>query len=81
MKKVYKFFATWCGPCKMLSKTLSTVESPLEIEEIDVDQNKDLAKEFKIRGVPTLIIVEDDKELKRKTGVMSAEDYLQWVNS
>ena len=81
MKKVYKFSATWCGPCKMLSKTLSTIESPLEIQEIDVDQNQELAQQFRIRGVPTLVIMDGDTEVKRKSGAMSAQEYLQWVNS
>jgi thioredoxin 1 len=80
MKKVYKFSAAWCGPCKMLSKTLSTIESPVEIEEIDIDANQDLTKQYRIRGVPTLVLIEDEKEIKRKTGVMSAPDFLAWVN-
>jgi len=81
MKKVYKFSATWCGPCKMLAKTLSTVESPLPIEEIDTDANPLLTQQFKVRGIPTLVIVEDDVEVKRKVGVMSSEEFLEWVNS
>ena len=81
MKKVYKFSATWCGPCKMLAKTLSTVESPIPIEEIDIDANPTLTQQFKVRGVPTLVIVEDDVEVKRKVGVLSATEFLGWVNS
>ncbi len=81
MKKVYKFSATWCGPCKMLAKTLSNIESPLPIEEIDIDKNPELTQQFKVRGVPTLVIVEDDVELKRKVGVMSGPEFLEWVNS
>lgn len=81
MKKVYKFSATWCGPCKMLAKTLSTIESPLPIEEVDIDANPTLTQQFKVRGVPTLVIVEDDVEVKRKVGVLSATEFLGWVNS
>lgn len=81
MKKVYKFSATWCGPCKMLAKTLSTIESPLPIEEIDIDVNPTLTQQFRVRGVPTLVIVEDDVEVKRKVGVMSGPEFLEWVNS
>lgn len=81
MKKVYKFSATWCGPCKMLAKTLSNIESPLPIEEIDIDKNPELTQQFKVRGVPTLVIVEDDVEVKRKVGVMSGPEFLEWVNS
>ena len=81
MKKVYKFSASWCGPCKMLAKTLSTIESPLPIEEVDIDANPTLTQQFKVRGVPTLVIVDDDMEVKRKVGVISGPEFLEWVNS
>lgn len=81
MKKVYKFSATWCGPCKMLAKTLSAIESPLPIEEVDIDANPTLTQQFRVRGVPTLVIVEDDIEVKRKVGVISGPEFLEWVNS
>lgn len=81
MKKIYKFSAAWCGPCKMLSKTISTIESPLPIEEVDIDANPTLTQQFRVRGVPTLVIVEDDVEVKRKVGVMSGPEFLEWVNN
>lgn len=81
MKKVYKFSASWCGPCKMLAKTLSTIESPLPIEEVDIDANPTLTQQFRVRGVPTLVLVEDDIEVKRRVGVMSGPEFLEWVNS
>ena len=81
MKKVYKFSAAWCGPCKMLAKTMSTIESPVPIEEVDIDSNPTLTQQFRVRGVPTLVIVEDDVEVKRKVGVMSGPEFLEWVNS
>lgn len=81
MKKIYKFSAAWCGPCKMLSKTLATIESPVQIEEIDIDQNIELTQQYKVRGVPTLVLVEEDKEVKRKVGVVSAQEFLEWANS
>jgi len=81
MKKIYKFSATWCGPCKMLSKTLAAIESPIEIEEVDINTNPELTQEYRVRGVPTLVLVEDDKEVKRKVGVMTAEEFLQWAKT
>jgi thioredoxin 1 len=82
MKKVYKFSATWCPPCKRLSENLRNIESPIQIEEIDIDldENKELSRKFKIRGIPTMVIVDGDVELKRKSGPMSAKEYLEWVN-
>ena len=80
MKKVLKFSASWCGPCKMLAKTISTIESPIEIEEVDVDQNRSLAEQYKVRGVPTLVMIEDDNEIKRKVGALSKDELLNWLN-
>lgn len=81
MKKIYKFYASWCGPCKILSKTLSSIESPIAIEEIDIEANSELTQQFNVRGVPTLVLLEDGVELKRKVGVISAEEFLRWTES
>lgn len=81
MKKVLKFSASWCGPCKMLAKTLQTVETTVEIEEVDVDQNGELTQQYKIRGVPTLVLIEDGVELKRVVGVKSKEELETWINN
>jgi len=82
MNKVYKFSATWCGPCKMLTKTLSTIETSVPVEEVDINANEELTQQFKIRGVPTLVMVnEDGVELKRKVGVMNPTELQEWINS
>jgi len=79
--KLLKFSASWCGPCKMLSTTIAGIkdEIPYPIEEIDVDVNTDLAKKFSIRGVPTIILVNEDTEVKRKVGVMTASELKQFL--
>jgi thioredoxin 1 len=69
MKKVLKFSASWCGPCKMMSKILSTIETDVEIEEVDVDTNRELAIEYKVRGVPLMVMLEDGVEIRRLPGV------------
>ncbi len=56
--KAIKFSATWCGPCKMLSKQLENLG--IKIEERDIDTNKDDVKLYGIRGVPTIVIVDPD---------------------
>ena len=73
--KILKFQAEWCGPCKSLSTTINGIKDqlPLQIEEVDIDQNSDLAIKYNIRGVPTLVIVDNDTEVKRHTGNMTAE--------
>ncbi|MCS3924357.1 thioredoxin family protein [Methanosalsum natronophilum] len=71
------FTATWCGPCKMQKPILKEIEERMgekvEIKEIDVDENNDLAGKYGINVVPTLIIEKDGEEIKRFTGVTKAD--------
>ena len=53
--KILKFSAEWCTPCKMLQRTLDEMALPYPVENIDIDKKPDLAGEFGIRGVPTLV--------------------------
>ena len=73
-KVLIKFSASWCGPCKMLSKIMEGVDIPIPVVEVDIDNNTELATMFKIRGVPTIIIYEDGKEIIRKSGILQASE-------
>lgn len=80
--KVLKFEASWCQPCKMLSRVIEDAKDKIgtEIECIDIDQNTDLAKQYGIRGVPTMVIVDDDgKEVKRQSGMMMEAQLLDFL--
>jgi thioredoxin 1 len=81
MKKVLKFSASWCGPCKMLSKLLQDVNSPVEIEEIDIDKDVDFARQHNIRGVPTLIMYNNGLEVKRVSGLLNKVELENWLHS
>ena len=74
--KILKFSASWCGPCKMLSMTIAGIkdEIPYPIEEIDIDVNSELAQKFGIRGVPTMVLVDGDTEVRRKVGAMTSAE-------
>ena len=80
MKKVIRFTASWCQPCKMLAKTLEDVQTNLPIEVVDIDKESDTAIEFGIRGVPTLVMVEDGNVLKRSVGMKNAKELQEWFN-
>lgn len=72
------FFATWCGPCKMQAPILEQVKQSfgerLRILKIDVDKNPKLAAKYQVRGVPTLVLFKQSKQLWRKSGVVPAAE-------
>jgi thioredoxin 1 len=79
--KLLKFHATWCAPCKMLSRVMEDVQLPMPVEEIDIDQNQDVAVQYGIRGVPTLVIVDaTGVEVRRMSGMLMENQLLEFVN-
>lgn len=78
------FFADWCGPCKMLAPVLKEVKSELgdtlKIVKIDVDKNQPLAAKYQVRGVPTLLLFQNGKQVWRQSGVLQKNDIVNIVN-
>lgn len=75
-----KFYAEWCGPCKLLTKILK--ENNIEHTAIDIDTEDGAiaADEYNIKSVPTLIMLDDEgKEIKRHNGTMSATQVKQFI--
>ena len=79
--KILKFSAPWCQPCKQLSKVMDDLNLPFPVEEINIDENEQIAAEFKIRGVPTLVLIKDGKEVSRISGTKTAEQIRQFAAS
>lgn len=79
--KLIKLSATWCGPCKMLANTLEDLDlSGYEFVEIDVDQQRDTAMKYNIRGVPVLVIEDDNgNELRRTVGNKNKTQLLEFL--
>ena len=79
------FFATWCGPCQTLSPILKQVKDEMgdkiSIIKIDVDKNPQIASRFQVRGVPTLMLYQNGKQLWRQSGVLSKKDLVQVILS
>nr|WP_315203251.1 thioredoxin [uncultured Flavobacterium sp.] len=74
------FFATWCGPCQTLAPILKEVKDQLgdriSIIKIDVDKNQQIASQYQVRGVPTMILFQNGKQLWRQSGVLSCSELI-----
>lgn len=77
------FFATWCGPCKMmqpiLEDTAKVLGEKVKILKVDVDKNPLAASKFQVRGVPTLILFKNGKILWRESGVVPAHQLVKTI--
>lgn len=78
--KFYKFYADWCGPCRVLTTMLNKVQ--IEYEPINVDSNEELVNKYDIKTIPVFMAIKDDgTEIDRFVGVKSADAIKQWIDS
>ena len=82
MKRVLRFTASWCQPCKVLAKNLEAVNNvySIPIEVVDIDVHQEVAMDYGIRSVPTLVMLNENIEVKRFSGVRSLKDLETWIN-
>ncbi len=84
-KQVIKFFATWCGPCKLYAPTFNRVKEELQSDEItftEINVENDpenLAAEYKVRGIPLTVVV-DNGEVRTESGRLSEEMLKKLIN-
>ena len=74
------FYATWCGPCKMLSPIVEEVAAEnedIKVVKIDIDKEQNIAVQYEIMSIPTLVVIKDGKEVNRSVGVIGKSDILQ----
>lgn len=78
------FYATWCGPCKQITPILAELakeKTGVKIVKVDVDENPELATQYGVRGIPTLIIIKNGEVVKTMVGFKNKEALLDAITS
>ena len=75
-KVLVDFNANWCGPCQMLKPLMEELSKDYKVLSINVDDNNELANEFGIRSIPSVILFENKKEVNRLVGLRSKDEYI-----
>lgn len=81
-KVLVDFYATWCGPCQMLTPVIEQLdkETNIKILKVDVDELSDIARIFRVMSIPTLVVLVDGKMTKREMGYMPLERLKQLIS-
>jgi len=85
-KYLVDFYATWCGPCKMLAPVLEEIAPALEndnvsIIKVDVDQAQDIAMEYGVMSIPTMFVIENGESKATDQGFKPANVLMDWIQS
>tara|TARA_Y100001937_G_scaffold118669_1_gene173346 strand:+ start:7446 stop:7709 length:264 start_codon:yes stop_codon:yes gene_type:complete len=83
MITVKKFYAEWCGPCKVLTPVIENVQTKFQgvsFESVDIDSQFEIAQKYYVRSVPTVIVEKNGEEVQRFVGVQSELAYINAIN-
>ena len=76
-KTLVDFWASWCGPCQMLSPVVDEVaeeRSDIKVCKVNVDEQQELAMQFRVMSIPTLVVIKEGQETNRSVGFISKEE-------
>ena len=79
------FHATWCGPCQMLvpefDKAADRMKGEVKFISIDIAQDDELAREYQIKSIPSLLVFRNGKVIDKQIGYMKSEEIIEWLNT
>lgn len=76
------FWASWCGPCQMLSPVVDQIaeeREDIKVGKINVDMQQELAMQFRVISIPTLVVMKDGEESDRSVGVITKEEIISML--
>ena len=80
---VVDFWAAWCGPCKALAPSLEEADSQLnsevKIAKINIDEEEELAAQFRVMSIPTLLLFKNGTPVEKSVGLVSTEELLEFA--
>jgi thioredoxin 1 len=76
MRQYIYFSAPWCGPCRMLGPVMQRVNNTIPVQKVNVDEQSDLAQQYNVRNIPTVVLLENGQEVKRIIGAKPESEYL-----
>lgn len=79
-KILVDFYASWCGPCRMLTEVLESIENEIDILKVDVDKFPEIAAEYGVMSIPNLILFENNQVVKNQVGYLNKEELLKFIN-
>ena len=77
---IVDFYATWCGPCKMLEGELENIEDKIKIVKVDIDKFQKLTMNYRIMSVPTMIFFKDGEKSEEVTAFHTSDELLEVIN-
>jgi len=80
MKRLFYYTADWCQPCQTLGPIMNQIASMVPVEKINIDYELDRARKANVSSVPTVILVENEQEVRRFVGVKSYDQIMQFIN-
>ena len=81
MKQLFYFSAEWCVPCQTLGPIMDQVSTQIQVQKFNIDYEADLITKYGVRNIPTVVLVENEQEVRRFTGVKSYNDIIRFVNN